>query len=220
MTGQLTLGFLPALAHEAQSGQCDQAKSAVHGGDWEIRPTQAFRRTWVRGSTAFSRVACPDGTATSSYYHVNGKPLGERKVWLQDDYVKFIRLSQWLLDGTGVGRSRLHQQPRLPRQPHFSRDALVAHAVLPPDPCAQPSWEPQEEGGLRRGAAAMSTCSTSSRVWPSACSPRFSAASKQMCLPRRPLGQAGAEVRAGSSDHRSDGHRVDRIGSSPTVLSF
>ena len=24
-------------------------------------------------------------------------------MWLQDDYVKFIRLSQWLLDGTGVG---------------------------------------------------------------------------------------------------------------------
>ena len=44
-----------------------------------------------------------DGTATASYYHVEGEPLGERKVWLQDDYVKFIRLSQWLLDGTGAG---------------------------------------------------------------------------------------------------------------------
>ena len=40
---------------------------------------------------------------TPSYYHVDGEPLGERKVWLQDDYVKFIRLSQWLLDGTGAG---------------------------------------------------------------------------------------------------------------------
>ena len=39
----------------------------------------------------------------SSYYHVDGEPLGERKVWLQDDYVKFIRFSQWLLDGTGTG---------------------------------------------------------------------------------------------------------------------
>ena len=44
-----------------------------------------------------------DGTVTASYYHVDGAPLGERKVWLQDDYVKFIRLSQWLLDGTGAG---------------------------------------------------------------------------------------------------------------------
>ena len=43
------------------------------------------------------------GRRTASYYHVDGEPLGERKVWLQDDYVKFIRLSQWLLDGTGVG---------------------------------------------------------------------------------------------------------------------
>ena len=44
-----------------------------------------------------------DGRSTASYYHVDGEPLGERKVWLQDDYVKFIRLSQWLIDGAGVG---------------------------------------------------------------------------------------------------------------------
>ena len=45
----------------------------------------------------------PDETRTASYYHVEGGPLGERKVWLQDDYVKFIRLSQWLLECTGAG---------------------------------------------------------------------------------------------------------------------
>ena len=33
--GQLTLDFLPALAHEAQGGQRDQAEAAVHGGDRE-----------------------------------------------------------------------------------------------------------------------------------------------------------------------------------------
>jgi len=45
----------------------------------------------------------PDGAATASYYHVDGKPLGERKLWLQDDYVKFIRWAQWRIEQTGHG---------------------------------------------------------------------------------------------------------------------
>ena len=99
---QLMLDFLPALAHEAK---------AVN----EIKRKQRF--TVVIGNPPYSGLSSnigpwidgllkgrlPDGTATASYYHVDGEPLGERKVWLQDDYVKFIRLSQWLLDGTGVG---------------------------------------------------------------------------------------------------------------------
>ena len=100
--GQLTLDFLPALALEAE---------AVN----EIKRKQRF--TVVIGNPPYSGISSNmgpwidgllkgrllDGTATASYYHVNGEPLGERKVWLQDDYVKFIRLSQWLLDGTGAG---------------------------------------------------------------------------------------------------------------------
>ena len=100
--GQLTLDFLPALAHEA---------AAVD----EIKTNQRF--TVVIGNPPYSGISSnmgpwidgllkgrlPDDTATASYYHVDGEPLGERKVWLQDDYVKFIRLSQWLLDGAGVG---------------------------------------------------------------------------------------------------------------------
>lgn len=38
------------------------------------------------------------------YYHIDGKPLGERNIkWLQDDYVKFIRFSQWKIDEAGEG---------------------------------------------------------------------------------------------------------------------
>ena len=99
---QLMLDFLPALAHEAE---------AVN----EIKREQRF--TVVIGNPPYSGLSSNmgpwidgllkgrllDGTATASYYHVDGAPLGERKVWLQDDYVKFIRLSQWLLDGTGAG---------------------------------------------------------------------------------------------------------------------
>jgi N-6 DNA Methylase len=38
------------------------------------------------------------------YYQVDGKPLGERNPkYLQDDYVKFIRFSQWRIQQTGMG---------------------------------------------------------------------------------------------------------------------
>ena len=38
------------------------------------------------------------------YFQVDGKPLGERNSkWLQDDYVKFIRFSQWKIDQAGEG---------------------------------------------------------------------------------------------------------------------
>ena len=37
------------------------------------------------------------------YKQVDGQPLGERKHWLQDDYVKFIRFGQWRIERTGQG---------------------------------------------------------------------------------------------------------------------
>src|SRR4030043_2188931 len=38
------------------------------------------------------------------YYKVDGQPLGEKNPkWLQDDYVKFIRFSQWKIDQAGEG---------------------------------------------------------------------------------------------------------------------
>ena len=43
-------------------------------------------------------------TKTDSYFEVDGKPLGEKNPkWLNDDYVKFIRFSQWRIDQTGYG---------------------------------------------------------------------------------------------------------------------
>jgi len=39
-----------------------------------------------------------------AYFQVDGKPLGEKNSkWLQDDYVKFIRFSQWKIDQSGGG---------------------------------------------------------------------------------------------------------------------
>lgn len=44
-----------------------------------------------------------DGSGAVGYYHVDGQPLGERKVWLQDDYVKFLRYAHWHIERAGCG---------------------------------------------------------------------------------------------------------------------
>ncbi len=52
----------------------------------------------LRGSDSFNE------QPTENYFEVDGKPLGERNPkWLNDDYVKFIRFSQWRIDQTGYG---------------------------------------------------------------------------------------------------------------------
>jgi predicted helicase len=40
----------------------------------------------------------------NNYFEVDGHPLGERNPkWLNDDYVKFIRVAQWRIERTGYG---------------------------------------------------------------------------------------------------------------------
>ena len=43
------------------------------------------------------------GKLIEDYKVVDGKPLNERKIWLQDDYVKFLRFGQWRIDTTKRG---------------------------------------------------------------------------------------------------------------------
>ena len=101
---QLTFGFLPALAHEAEAvnkikrkprftvviGNPPYLGEAGRGGDWIAalmrgRETQSDRRK-------------------SSYFEVDGAPLNERNSkWLNDLYVRFTRLSQWLIEQAGLG---------------------------------------------------------------------------------------------------------------------
>lgn len=38
-----------------------------------------------------------------NYFEVDGKPLGEKKLWLNDDYIKFIRFAHWRIEQTGHG---------------------------------------------------------------------------------------------------------------------
>ncbi|MBI2477204.1 MAG: hypothetical protein HYV60_00690, partial [Planctomycetia bacterium] len=49
------------------------------------------------------RGTAPGDRPAASYYEVDGEPLRERKLWLQDDYVKFMRYAQWQIERTGVG---------------------------------------------------------------------------------------------------------------------
>ncbi len=57
---------------------------------------------WIRGLLhGYDSVS---GQATSDYFEVDGKPLGERNPkYLNDDYVKFIRFGQWRIEQTGYG---------------------------------------------------------------------------------------------------------------------
>lgn len=47
------------------------------------------------------------------YKYVDGKHFGERKHWLQDDYVKFIRFAQWKIDQAGGRNFRIHHKSQL-----------------------------------------------------------------------------------------------------------
>ena len=102
--GQLTLDFLPALAHEAEAvseikrgrrftvviGNPPYLGEAGRGGDWIA--------ALMRGREIQS------GRSTSSYFEVDGEPLKERNPkWLNDLYVRFTRLSHWLLEQSGRG---------------------------------------------------------------------------------------------------------------------
>jgi predicted helicase len=61
----------------------------------------------VLGNPPYSGISANRGEwitkLIDDYRKVDGKPLGERKVWLQDDYVKFIRFGQWRIERTGQG---------------------------------------------------------------------------------------------------------------------
>ncbi|MEO2022110.1 MAG: N-6 DNA methylase, partial [Pirellulaceae bacterium] len=55
----------------------------------------------LRGQ-APTKAASPE-KPLSNYYQVQGEPLGERKVWLQDDYVKFLRYCHWKIEQADYG---------------------------------------------------------------------------------------------------------------------
>jgi len=92
----------PALAHEAAEANTikRQTPITVVIGNPPYSGISNNMNAWIDG---LLKGKLPDGTKVRSYYEIDGKPLGEKKLWLQDDYVKFIRYGQYRIDLTGVG---------------------------------------------------------------------------------------------------------------------
>jgi len=103
--GQLNLeGVLPALANEAKAVNAvkrDQRFTVVVGNPpYAGHSANASKNEDGRPNFI--------GKLLRDYYEVDGKPLGERNPkWLQDDYVKFIRLAQYIIEHSGVGLTGL-----------------------------------------------------------------------------------------------------------------
>lgn len=61
----------------------------------------------VLGNPPYSGISANRGSwitdLINDYRQVDGEPLGEKKLWLQNDYVKFLRFGQWRIERTGHG---------------------------------------------------------------------------------------------------------------------
>ncbi len=88
------IGFaIPALAYEAQAVNevKDEQQLAVMIGNPPYSGHSSNRGDWIR-------------KLIEDYKRVDGRPLGEKNPkWLQDDYVKFLRFSQWKIEQAGRG---------------------------------------------------------------------------------------------------------------------
>ena len=106
------------LVADAIGGPVDLADFREDGCRERMRRVEDVRTrsavTIILGNPPFSGVSSHRGgwiqdllrgrlAGTPGYYEVDGKPLNERKHWLQDDYVKFFRYAQWRLERTGCG---------------------------------------------------------------------------------------------------------------------
>jgi len=89
-------------AHE-QSIYLKKGEKYVKGYQWD---PQLGMVTCIEGKVikeGVKRQKTFIGNILMDYYFVDGKPLGEKKLWLQDDYVKFLRFSQWKIHKSGQG---------------------------------------------------------------------------------------------------------------------
>jgi predicted helicase len=59
------------------------------------------RQAWIRQLLRGRAPGSPQ--AVADYFLTQGQPLGERKHWLEDDYVKFMRFAHWQIEQSGSG---------------------------------------------------------------------------------------------------------------------
>ncbi|NJN66704.1 MAG: DNA methyltransferase [Chloroflexaceae bacterium] len=104
------LFLVNALADEAAVRQVLSAAGAFAGAGTEAGGAGGGPVLVVMGNPPYSYQSANGcqgswiGRLVRDYYAVDGRPLGERNPkGLQDDYVKFFRLAQWLIHQVGAG---------------------------------------------------------------------------------------------------------------------
>jgi predicted helicase len=91
-----------AIGREAQSASVVKRDKPIMVviGNPPYSGISSNKGEWIKD---LLRGKLPENQNAPSYYEVDGKPLGEKKLWLQDDYVKFLRWGQWRVEQTGIG---------------------------------------------------------------------------------------------------------------------
>jgi predicted helicase len=89
---------LRLLLRDALAPPGDEPPASVVVGNPPYSSLSTPRHGWIE-----SLIQSPE----QGYMHVDGRPLGEKKHWLHDDYVKFLRLAQWHLEQSGRGVAAL-----------------------------------------------------------------------------------------------------------------
>lgn len=92
-------GFIADEANQAVEIKRDKPIMIVIGNP-PYSGNSTNRSDWI---DALLKGENPESKHLLSYYKSDGKPLGERKVWLQDDYIKFIRWGQWKISLADIG---------------------------------------------------------------------------------------------------------------------
>ena len=106
LTNTLEMEKLPPIDIPFMSSLSEESRKALEVKDKDIlvimgNPPYSGISSNINAWT--EKLLKEDLDGAQSYYTVDGKPLGERKLWLQDDYVKFLRFAQWKIQKAGQG---------------------------------------------------------------------------------------------------------------------
>ncbi len=93
---------IPALAHEANAANKIKSSQRITVviGNPPYSGISSNNGEWIQSLLKGEML---DGSVSADYYAVEGERIKEKKFWLQDDYVKFIRASQFALEQSGAG---------------------------------------------------------------------------------------------------------------------
>jgi hypothetical protein len=79
----------------------DEASFTVIWGNPPFSGLSEHRSEWIRDLMRGKAPGNSDPVA--DYFRVDDQPLAERKHWLDDDYVKFLRVAHWLVERADCG---------------------------------------------------------------------------------------------------------------------